>query len=70
MFDENAPEFHRFIRWAAVLDLVEARVRAGETERLAGVLAPLEVIAAESEPPVLRVGLTCAKPLMAPDERG
>ena len=27
VFDENAPEFHRFMRWPAVLDLVEAGVR-------------------------------------------
>ena len=67
VFDENALEFHRFMRWPAVLDLVEAGVGSGQTERLTDVLAGLETIAARSEPPVLRVGLTCARPLMAPD---
>ena len=33
VFDETAPEFHRFMRWVAVLDLVEAGVRSGVRER-------------------------------------
>ncbi len=65
VFDENAPEFHRFMRWPAVLDLIEAGVRSEQTERLTGVLAELEAIAAQSEPPILCVGLACAKPLTA-----
>ena len=65
VFDETAPEFHRFMRWTAVLDLVEAGVGSGQTERLKDVLAALEAIAARSEPPVLRAGLICAMPLIA-----
>jgi DNA-binding CsgD family transcriptional regulator len=68
VFDEDAPEFHRFLRWPAVLDLVEAGVGSGQTERLQDVLPPLEAIAARSDPPVLRVGLICARPLTAPDD--
>ena len=68
VFDENAPEFHRFMRWPAVLDLVEAGVGSGQTERLKDELAELEAIAARSEPPMLRVGLICARPLTAPDD--
>jgi DNA-binding CsgD family transcriptional regulator len=68
VFDENAPEFHRFIRWPAVLDLVEAGVGSGQAERLKNVLPALEAIAARSDPPVLRVGLICAGPLAAPDD--
>jgi DNA-binding CsgD family transcriptional regulator len=67
VFDESAPEFHRFMRWPAVLDLVEAGVRSGQTDRLAAPLAELEAIAVRSEPPVLCVALACAEPLIARD---
>ena len=56
------------MRWPALLDLVEAGVGSGQTERLSDVLAELDAIAARSEPPVLRVGLSCAKPLTARDD--
>jgi DNA-binding CsgD family transcriptional regulator len=65
VFDENAPAFHRFIRWPAVLDLVEAAVFSGQLESLAGVVSRLEAIAARSGPPILCAGLMCAGPLMA-----
>lgn len=68
VFDKDAPEFHRFVRWPAVLDLVEAGAGAGRTERLTDVVSELEAIAARSEPPALCVGLSCAKPLTAPDD--
>jgi DNA-binding CsgD family transcriptional regulator len=51
-----------------VLDLVEAGVRSGQTDRLTAVLAELEAIVARSEPPVLSVELSCAKPLIARDD--
>ena len=68
VFDETAPEFHRFMRWPAVLDLVEAGVLSRQIEQLTDVLADLEAIAAQSTPPVLCVGLTCARPLTARDD--
>lgn len=68
VFDENASAFHRFMRWPAVLDLVEAAVGSGQTELVTDVLAALEAIAGRSDPPVLRVGLACARPLTAPDD--
>jgi DNA-binding CsgD family transcriptional regulator len=68
VFDVTAPEFHRFMRWPAVLDLVEAGVGSGQAERLTHVLAELEAIAAQSEAPVLCVGLTCARALVASAE--
>jgi DNA-binding CsgD family transcriptional regulator len=67
VFDEDATAFHRFMRWPAVLDLVEAGVRSGQTERVAEVIAGLEVVDERSAPPVLGAGLTCAAPLMADD---
>jgi ATP/maltotriose-dependent transcriptional regulator MalT len=67
VFDEDATAFHRFMRWPAVLDLVEAGVRSGQTERVAEVIAGLEVVDERSAPPVLSAGLTCAAPLMADD---
>lgn len=68
VFDEGATAFQRFMRWPAVLDLVEAGVRSGQTERLTDVLVGLDAIARRSSPPVLRVGLTCARPLMVSDD--
>jgi len=67
VFDEGSPAFHRFMRWSALLDLVEAGTRAGEAERLADVVAKLEAVATASEPPFLRAALTCARPLLASD---
>jgi DNA-binding CsgD family transcriptional regulator len=68
VFDEGATAFHRFMRWPAVLDLVEAGVRSGQTDRVAEVIAELEAVASRSEAPVLRAGLTCARPLIADDD--
>jgi DNA-binding CsgD family transcriptional regulator len=68
IFDENAPEFHRFMRWPAVLDLVEAGAAGEHAGQVTSVIADLEPIAARSDPPILTVGLTCAMPLVAPDE--
>ncbi len=68
VFDETASEFHRFMRWPAMLDLVEAGVGSGQCERVKGVVDALEAVAADSDPPILRVALLCARPLMAPEE--
>jgi ATP/maltotriose-dependent transcriptional regulator MalT len=68
IFDEADPAFHRFMRWPAILDLVEAAARSGHLERTAAVMAELEVVAARSGPPLLRILLTCARPLLADDE--
>jgi hypothetical protein len=67
VFDEDDPAFHRFMRWPAVLDLVEAGVNSGHVERVDEVVTALDEIAVRSEPPILRAGLTCARPLMAGD---
>ena len=32
VFDETAPAFHRFMRWSALLDLVEAAVGSGQRD--------------------------------------
>jgi DNA-binding CsgD family transcriptional regulator len=60
--------FHRFVRWPAVLDFVEAAGRSGHLERAEGVMADLEAIAARSGPPLLLVLLACARPLLADDK--
>jgi DNA-binding CsgD family transcriptional regulator len=67
VFDEGSPAFHRFMRWSALLDLVEAATRTGQAEQLAGVFGSLEAITASSDPPFLRAALTCARPLLATD---
>ena len=58
VFDEAHPAFHRFMRWPAVLDLVEAAAGGGHVEQAAGVMAELEAIAARSGPPLLLVLLS------------
>jgi DNA-binding CsgD family transcriptional regulator len=67
VFDETDPAFHRFMRWPAVLDLVEAAAHSGRLEQAAGVMAELEAVAARSGPPLLLVLLGCARPLLADD---
>jgi DNA-binding CsgD family transcriptional regulator len=68
VFDEADPAFHRFMRWPAVLDLVEAAGRSGHLEQAAAVIAELEVTAARSGPPLLLVLLACARPLLAGEQ--
>jgi DNA-binding CsgD family transcriptional regulator len=68
VFDDADPAFHRFMRWPAVLDLVEAAARSGHLEQAAGVMAELEAIAARSGPPLLLILLTCARPLLADEQ--
>jgi hypothetical protein len=44
--------FHRFMRWPAALDLVEAGVRSGQTKRAREVAAGLEVVDERTAAPV------------------
>jgi DNA-binding CsgD family transcriptional regulator len=67
VFDENDAAFHRFMRWPAVLDLVEAGGRSEQAEQVGAVVAELEEIARRSNPPILSAGLLCARPLLASD---
>jgi len=67
VFDDTDEAFHRFMRWAAVLDLVEAAAGSGQLERIRDVVAELEAIAAKTNPPILSAGLACARPLLASD---
>jgi DNA-binding CsgD family transcriptional regulator len=67
VFDESAPAFHRFMRWPALLDLVEAGGRADHAERVVAVMNELAAVAERSGPPILCIGVTCARPLTAPE---
>src|SRR5258707_9706267 len=69
VFDENDTAFHRFMRWQALLDLVESAAGSGHAGRLTDVMAELEAIAEHSEPPILRLNLACARPLLAGDDQ-
>jgi DNA-binding CsgD family transcriptional regulator len=69
VFDETDSAFHRFMRWPALLDLVEAAAGSGQTSRLTGVIADLEATSIHSEPPILRLNLACARPLLAADDQ-
>ena len=68
VFNEDDPVFHSFMRWPAVLDLVEASTRGAHAPQVAKVMADLEEVARRSDPPILRVGLVCARPLMSDDD--
>ncbi len=65
VFDESDPAFHRFMRWPAVLDLVEAGCHGENVALVKQVVSELEEIARHSSPPILCAGLTCARPLVA-----
>jgi DNA-binding CsgD family transcriptional regulator len=67
VFDPDNPAFHRFMRWSALLDLVEAG-RDEHAAEVAAVVADLEAVAGRAEPPYLVAALACARPLLAPDE--
>jgi DNA-binding CsgD family transcriptional regulator len=69
VFDENDSAFHRFMRWQALLDLVESAAGSGHAGRLTDVMADLEAIAIHSEPPILTLNLACARPLVAADDQ-
>jgi DNA-binding CsgD family transcriptional regulator len=69
IFDETDSAFHRFMRWPALLDLVEAAAGSGQTSRLTDLIVDLEAISMHSEPPVLRLNLACVRPLLAMDEQ-
>jgi hypothetical protein len=55
----------RFMRWSALLDLVEAAVGSGQAERLLQMIAELEDTAARSGSPFFEAELLCARPLLA-----
>ncbi len=69
VFDETDSAYHRFMRWPALLDLVEAAAGSGHTGLLTAVIAELEQISTHSEPPILRLNLACARPLVAADDQ-
>jgi DNA-binding CsgD family transcriptional regulator len=68
VFDEDDPAYHRFMRWPAVLDLVEAGGRGEHVADVVKVTGELEQIARRSEPPILCAGLACARPLLSDDD--
>ena len=68
VFDEADPAYHRFMRWPAVLDLVEAGGRGEHAAQVTKVTGELEQIASRSEPPILCAGLACARPLLSNDD--
>jgi len=69
VFDETDSAFHRFMRWPALLDLVEAAAGSEQTNRLADVIVDLEAVSMHSEPPILRLNLACARPLLAAEDQ-
>ena len=64
VFDEEDPAFHRFMRWPAVLDLVEA---GGRRARRPGHGVGELGRSRRSEPPIPGAGLACARPPLRRD---
>jgi DNA-binding CsgD family transcriptional regulator len=69
VFDETDSAYHRFMRWPALLDLVEAAAGSAQVGRITDVIAELEAISTHSEPPILCLNLACARPLLAADDQ-
>lgn len=69
VFDEDNPAFHGFMRWPAVLDLVEAGARGEHATQVEKVASDLEEIAKRSEPPILLAVLAAARPLLSDDDQ-
>jgi len=67
VFDKSDPAFHRFMRWPAILDLVEAGCHGENAGLVTEAIGELEQIARQSSPPILCTGLACARPLVAAD---
>jgi len=67
VFDKSDPAFHQFMRWPAILDLVEAGCYGENVGLVKEVIGDLEEVARQSSPPVLCVGLACARPLVVDD---
>ncbi len=65
VFDKSDPAFHRFMRWPAILDLVEAGCQGENAGLVKEEIDELDQIAKQSSPPILRAGLACARPLVA-----
>ncbi|MGI9145688.1 MAG: hypothetical protein ACR2IK_03930 [Chloroflexota bacterium] len=49
VFDATHPVVHRFMRWTALLDLVESGIRCGQRDKLVAIIVDLKVIATRSE---------------------
>jgi ATP/maltotriose-dependent transcriptional regulator MalT len=67
VFDETDQAFHRYMRWSALLDVVEAAIGSGQADKLTDVLAELQQIATLSDVPFLQAELRYARPLLASD---
>ena len=67
VFDRTDPAFHRFMRWPAILDLVEAGCHGENAGLVKEAIGELEQVGRQSSPPILCTGLTCARPLVAVD---
>ena len=69
VFDPADPAFHPASRPWALVDLVEAAVRAGRPADVEAVVADLEALAERTRSPLLLAGLRVARPLLAPDDQ-
>jgi DNA-binding CsgD family transcriptional regulator len=68
VFDPADLAYHRYVRFWAVGDLAEAAVHSGHRVKVRQVLEELEPLAAQTRAPILQVGLSYARPLLAEDD--
>jgi len=65
MFDPADVAYHPFVRYWVVGDLAEAAARSGHRVEARALVAELEAVAQKSRSPLLLVGLSYARPLLA-----
>jgi ATP/maltotriose-dependent transcriptional regulator MalT len=68
IFDPADLAHHPYVRFWAVGDLAEAAVHSGHQVKARQVLEELEPLAAQTMAPILQVGLSFARPLLAEDD--
>lgn len=68
IFDDASPAYHRFMRWTALLDLVEAGVAIGKADQARRVVAELGQVAEKGGQPYLVRALACSRAILAEDE--
>lgn len=68
IFEPSDNHYHPFVRSWVIGDFVEAAVETGHTSAALKVMEEMEKLAAKAHSPILRVGLSYARPLLASEE--
>ncbi|MEU4678913.1 AAA family ATPase [Micromonospora sp. NPDC023737] len=69
IFDPSSASYHPYVRFSTIAHLAEAGAHCGRREQVTARIRELEPIDAAGPSPLLRVGLHCARALVAPDDQ-